>query len=74
MFIFFEFLVKSHEPEKLEVAVSGLQQAKSMCVFLQMSDNVTAWKISGITIAELGFSKKSMTKHCLNFTEKDYTN
>ena len=35
MFIFFEFLTQSHEVEKIELAVSGLQHAKSMCVFLQ---------------------------------------
>jgi hypothetical protein len=62
MFIFFEFLTQSHEVEKIELAVSGLQQAKSMCVFLEKSNDVLAWKISGTTIKELGFSKRSMTK------------
>lgn len=74
MFITFEFIIKSHSPEKIECVVSSPKEAVAMVSFLQNSNNIIAFKMSPMKPKDLGmapdeaFSKYRPT----GFAQEDY--
>jgi hypothetical protein len=74
MFITFEFLLKSHQPERIELIVSSPKEAVSMAHFLETTEKVQAFKMSPYSPQELGMApNESWTKYRPNgFTQADH--
>lgn len=74
MFITFEFLLKSHDLVKIEMAVSTRKEATDMAVFLESSDKVIAFKMSPVSPSDLGMKpNESWVKYrSAAFTVDDY--
>lgn len=74
MFITFEFLLKSHQTERIELVVSSHKEAANMAQFLETTEKVQAFKMSPYSPQELGMAPNgSWTKYRPNgFTQTDH--
>ena len=74
MFITFEFLIKSHSPQKIECVVSSPKEAVNMISFLQGSNNTVAFKMNPMKPKDLGMAPdEAFSKYRPNgFAQEDY--
>lgn len=74
MFITFEFLLKSHQTERIELVVSSHKEAANMAQFLETTENVQAFKMSPYSPRDLGMAPdETWTKYRpLGFTQADH--
>lgn len=74
MFITFEFLLKTHQPERIELVISSPKEAVNMVLFLEATEAVQAFKMNPYSPRDIGMApNETWVKYRpLGFTQTDH--